>query len=228
VAKLASPLSAGGLLRGVAAAAAAFGVALAVQAATPADGLQLLTELGERLRSQPVWTATYRQEYVAAGMASGERAAGTVWLGWPDRALFVTGEPPIRVMGLEGRHVRLLDHEMSTCEEHELTDEEWQRVPLMAVLDPTTAVERFFVASPAPRRLTLAPRRPGGVARVEVQLGDDGLPVVVTVIDPQGARNRFDFRGWHGAKGPPKGEWLPAPMKGMVCEELDDRSPDPG
>lgn len=217
-----------GLRCGIGVLVAAWTMTLTVYAASPTDGLRLLTDLGERLRSRPVWTATYQQEYIAAGMASGERVAGTVWLGWPDRALFITGDPPLRLMGLEGRHVRLLDNEMSTCEEHELSEDEWQRIPLMAVLDPASAVDRFFVAAPGDRRLTLAPRKPGGVARVEIQLGTDGMPSSVTVVDPQGARNRFDFQGWHGAKRPPKGAWLPAPSQGVTCEKLDDRTPDPG
>ena len=203
-------------------------LALVVNAASPSDGIQLLTTLGQRLRSRPVWTAAYQQQYVAAGMSSGEEVAGRVWLGWPDRALFVTGDPPLRVMGLEGRHVRLLDNEMATCEEHELTDQEWQRIPLMAVLDPASAVDRFFVSSPGSRRLALAPRTPGGVARVEMLLGADGMPATVTVIDPQGARNRFEFAGWRGATGPPEGAWLPVPSQGVTCDKLDDRPPDPG
>ncbi len=131
------------------------------------------------------------QEYIPAGMTMGEEATGRVWLAWPDRALFHTGEPPFRLMGLQGRTVRLVDLHDETCDERTLSDREWERVPLAAVLDPRGALVHFDVVDRADNEIVLIPKEPGGVDRVEVDLGEDDLPDEVTIWDPQGAVNRL-------------------------------------
>ena len=213
-------------------AAGLLGALLALPAAGAADGdegdaIRALEELGRRLRARKVWTADYRQEYVPVGMARGDTEAGRVWLAWPDRALFVTGDPARRLMGLEGRTVRLVDLEMESCEEHRLTDEEWERIPLVAVLDPRAARERFGISMDGPDRLVLLPLVPGGISRAVVRLGPDGLPAEVTVTDTQGTVNNLRFTGWSGADGPPGDRWLPAPPEAVTCQRTDDRGDDP-
>jgi len=195
------------------------GVVAAVLAATVvrAGGLDTLEALGSRLRSQPVWQAEYTQEYVPAGMTLGDRESGRVWIAWPDLARFDAGDPVVRRMGLEGRRVRLVDLEASACDEHVLDDAEWARIPLAAVLEPRQAVDRFTVLEGDAGEVVLVPREPGGIDRVEVSIGDDGLPSVVRVVDPQGAVNRLEFSSWSPAASAPPGGWLPAVPQGVEC-----------
>ena len=118
-------------------------------------------------------------------------------------------------MGLEGRRVRLVDLEVQSCEDHTLSETEWERIPLVAVLDPSRAVERFTVTLDG-GWLVLVPREPQGVARVRVRTGADGLPAEVVVEDVSGAVNRFRFSGWRAAPAP-EGGWLPQPPAGLEC-----------
>ncbi|MFV2072888.1 MAG: outer membrane lipoprotein carrier protein LolA [Thermoanaerobaculales bacterium] len=186
--------------------------------ALPQDsGRTNLEALGQALRAGVVWRADYRQEYVAEGMSEGEKLAGVVWVAWPDRALFRSGEPVTRQMGLEGRRVRLLDLEVPSCDEHLLNDEEWARVPLAAVLDPAGATDHFTVLGSGERGFVLVPRQPGGVDRVEVVLGKKNLPREVVVIDPQGATNRLYFTDWRTTDAPPEGRWLPEAPPDLEC-----------
>ncbi len=169
-----------------------------------------------------MWRASYHQEYVAAGMTSGELEDGTVWIAWPDRAQFRGGDPVVRVMGLDGRTVRLLDLEATSCDDHTLDEDEWARIPLAAVLDPQRAVDRFAIIARGAGGIALEPREPGGVARVEVAVGGDGMPAEVVVIDPQGAVNRLRFEGWSADIEPPQGNWLPRPPHGLDCIAEDE------
>lgn len=205
-----------GISRVAVATGAAVLLGLAPLAAT--DGpIDRLERLGRTLRSQPAWSASYHQEYVPAGMTMGEEEVGTVWIAWPDRAHFSVGDPMVRVMGMDGRRVRLIDHESATCDDHQIDDDEWSKIPLAAVLDPQAAVDGFVVLDWGAAGVALEPRDPGGVARVEVELGSGGLPSEIVVIDPQGATNRLRFAGWRRAPGPPGGAWLPAAPAGIEC-----------
>ncbi len=195
---------------------------LAVAAAPVAgadDGVARLEGVGRALRRQAVWRASYHQSYVPAGMTRGEEQQGSVWVAWPDRALFAAGAPPVRQLGLEGRRVRLLDLEVPSCDDHELTDDEWARVPLAAVLDPSGAVERFVVSAAGERRVVLVPLAPGGVARVELEVDAAGMPVEVVVVDPQGAVNRVALADWAPGAAP---TWLPQPPPGLECVVGDE------
>jgi hypothetical protein len=194
-------------------------VVLLCPAAAPAQDLAMarLESLSRALRAEQAWRADYEQEYTPVGMTTGEAAVGRVWLAWPDRALFETGKPPVRLMGLDGRLARLVDLEAATCDEHRLSDHEWERVPLAAVLDPGTAVAHFTVAEHGDHGFVLIPREVGGIDRVEVVLGNGDLPAEVVVVDPQGAINRLRFEGWRGSTPPPGGAWLPAPPAGIEC-----------
>jgi hypothetical protein len=197
---------------------AAAAMALAAPVGAQDEGpIERLERLGRALRAHPVLRAPYHQEYVAAGMTAGEEVDGTVWVAWPDRALFRAGDPVIRLMGMKGRQVRLVDFEAAGCEDHVIDDEEWARIPLAAVLDPRQAMEQFAVLASGADGLVLIPHEPGGVARVELQLGPDSLPVEVTVIDPQGATNRLGFGGWQKDSRPLDGHWLPAPPEDVEC-----------
>jgi hypothetical protein len=198
----------------VAAATMALAVPTFAQDAGPIERLE---RLGRALRAQPVLRAPYHQEYIAAGMTAGDEVDGTVWVSWPDRALFRAGEPVIRLMGMDGRQVRLVDLEVAGCEDHLIDDEEWARIPLAAVLDPRQAMAHFAVLDSGADGLVLIPHEPGGVARVELQLGPDGLPLGVTVIDPQGATNRLDFGTWQKDSRPFDGRWLPEPPEDVEC-----------
>ncbi len=181
------------------------------------NGMSALTALGSALRGADAWRADYTQEYIAAGMGAGEVVTGVVTVGWPDRALFATGDPVIQTMGLEGRKVRLVDLEVPSCDEHVLGDDEWSRVPLAAVLDPAGAVEHFAVLDREPNGFTLVPREPGGVDRVEVTLDENSLPLEVLIVDPQGATNRLQFTQWTATDPPSEGRWLPSPPSGLEC-----------
>lgn len=198
--------------------AAALVVVLCAPALAAQGPLDVLREIAAALRSRPVLTAAYVQEYVPAGMTLGEEERGTLTLAWPDRALFVTGDPPVRLMGLDGRRVRLVDLEVSSCEDHTLSEAEWERIPLVAVLDPARAVERFTVTL-TQGWLVLVPREPEGLARVRVLTDVGGLPSEVVVEDVSGAVNRFRFTGWKAAPVPANG-WLPTPPAGLEC--IDD------
>jgi hypothetical protein len=184
----------------------------------PSGPIDVLEALGRTLRAQRVWQASYHQEYVAAGMSSGEEIDGMVWVSWPDRALFRSGDPTSRFMGMDGRRVRLLDLEERTCDDHLIDDDEWARIPLAAVLDPRQALDRFTVLGLGGNGLALIPREPGGVAKVEIELGPDGMPAEVVVIDPQGAVNRLRFDSWSYAEAPAGGSWLPGPPDDIDCE----------
>ncbi len=176
-----------------------------------------LRNLGTMLKTRTAWTAAYSQEYIPSGMTIGEVVDGRVWVSWPDRALFATGDPTVRWMGLAGLDVRLLDLENQTCDDHLLTIEEWERIPLVAVLEPENAVDRFVVDVNGEMGLSLTARKQGGVERVTVDVGADGLPQVIVVHDPQGATSTFTFENWQPAEGPPEAKWLPAPPEGIEC-----------
>ena len=182
-------------------------------------GIVRLEALGEALRRHEAWTAEYRQEYVAAGMSQGDEQKGKVWVAWPLRVLFETSDPEVRSLGLDGRRVRLVDVEAGSCDDHELTDEEWERVPLAALLDPRGAAERFSVSSTGGGGIVLEPRSKGGVNRVDVELDDAHMPLRFVVVDPQGAVNRVTFSGWKPAR--PPGAWLPDPPSGIICMDTE-------
>ncbi len=182
-----------------------------------AEPMADLERLGRVLKSQPGWTAPYRQIYVAAGMTGGDEVEGTVWLAWPSRARFVSGQPPVRLMGLDGRRVRLVDLEVGACDEHRLDDAEWARLPLAVVLDPAAAVDSFAVLPAVGAGFVLVPRSEGGVARVEVSLGGDGLPTEVVVRDLAGSTNRLVLGTWQAAPAAPDGGFLPTPPAGVDC-----------
>lgn len=199
------------------------------------SGIDRLEALASHLRSQPVWHARYVQEYVSAGMepgldgglvteeygsdgiASTDEEKGVVFVGWPDKARFDTGCPAIRRMGLDGRVVRLVDLEAESCDEHVLSDDEWRRIPLAAVLEPQRALDHFSVDVAGEDGLLLIPREAGGVSRLEVEIGADGMPSSITIEDSQGSVNRLDFTGWAPAATPPAGGWLPPVEGGLVC-----------
>ena len=196
--------------------------AVAPRAAAQTGPIERLEALGRTIRDGGVWRGSYHQEYVAAGMTTGEREDGVVWIAWPDRAQFRGGDPVVRVMGLDDRTVRLLDLEVSSCDDHTLDEDEWARIPLAAVLDPQRAVDRFAIISHGADGIALEPREPGGVARVEVTLGSDRMPVEVVVIDPQGAVTRLRFEGWSAGAAPPQGSWRPRPPTGIDCIAEDE------
>jgi len=198
-------------------AAATVILAVAGPAASQDGPIALLEALAGSLRERPVWTATYHQEFVPAGMTAGETVEGEVWVAWPDRAQFRSGHPTVRLMGLDGKQVRLVDLDLPSCEDHLLDDDEWARIPLAAVLDPQSAVDRFTVLAIGDRGVALEPRQPGGVARVEVVLRPDSLPLRVVVVDPQGATNRLEFGAWTPLEHPPEGGWLPPAPAGVEC-----------
>lgn len=185
-----------------------------VQSQEPA--LDRLDSLNRALARQAGWVADFKQESIPVGMSK-EVAKGRVWLAWPDRSLFLTGEPPYQKMGLSGRTVRLIDLRDETCDERVLTDREWERIPLAAVLDPRGALVHFTVADQDDDGIALIPKEPGGVDRVVVKLGGDDLPFEVTILDPQGAVNRLRFTNWNISAEPPEGLWLPTPPEGVEC-----------
>jgi len=207
---------------GVARVAVPLGILLCFVSAAHAQQTAMvhLEALGRSLKSQPGWTAEYHQEYLSVGLTIPEVTDGVVWVAWPDQAHFRFGRPEVRRLGLDGRMVRLVDFDLPSCDDHLLSDDEWARIPLAPVLDPNAALDRFTVIDFSGAGFVLVPREPGGVARLEVELGPDGLPARVTIVDPQGAVNRLDFRDWRPALDSPDGGWLPSPPDGVEC--VDD------
>lgn len=198
--------------------AVVLGLVFAVSWAASAQGpVEVLQGIAAALQRQPVWTADYVQEYLPAGMTEGDEERGTLTLAWPDHALFIAGDPPVRLMGMVGRAVRLLDLEVPSCDDHQLTREEWERTPLIAILEPQRAVERFSVALEG-STLVLRPRNAGGVSRLAVTVDDKGLPAQVTIEDAAGAVNRLTFSRWRRGASP-AGGWLPPPPGGLVCSQ---------
>jgi len=192
--------------------------ALAVGGGAAAEGpIDRLESLGRVLRQEHAWRATYQQEYLPAGMTVGEQDSGTVWVAWPDRAFFRFGTPVVREMGMEGRRVRLVDLDVASCDDHRIDEDEWQRIPLAAVLDPRSALDGFTILENEAAGFSLIPHDHGGVARVDVTLKANKLPDEVVVTDPQGATNRLKFGEWQAEEGPPDGKWLPVPPAGMEC-----------
>lgn len=179
--------------------------------------IERLEALNHALSSAAVWHAEFDQEYTPVGMTMGEKAHGQVWLAWPDRAIFHTGEPPFRLMGFQGRTVRLVDLPDETCDEHQLSDREWERVPLAALLDPRGALVHFDIVTGIDAGITLTPKELGGVDRVEVILGEDDLPDEISIWDPQGAVNSLVFSDWTESKEPPDGGWLPKAPTNVEC-----------
>ncbi len=155
----------------------------------------------------------------SAALSLGDEQKGEVWVAWPLRVLFETTEPEVRSLGLDGRRVRLVDVEAGSCDDHELTDEEWERVPLAALVDPRGTAERFSVSSAEGGGIVLEPRSPGGVSRVEVELDDAHMPLRFVVVDSQGAVNRVSFSGWKPAR--PPAAWLPDPPGGVMCVDTE-------
>ncbi len=192
-------------------------MAAAGAAAAQSGAMTALERLGSALRTSDAWRADYEQEYVAAGMTRGEVVHGSVTVAWPDRARFETGEPATQLMALDGRLVRLVDLEIGSCDQHLLDDEEWSRIPLAAVLDPSAAITHFTVVAHGDPGFALIPHRPGGVQRVEVLLGERGLPIEVVIVDPQGATNRLRFSAWRTTAPPAGANWLPDPPAGVEC-----------
>jgi hypothetical protein len=192
--------------------------ALAVAGGAAAEGpIDRLESLGSVLRQERAWQAIYQQEYLPAGMTVGEQESGTVWVAWPDRAFFRFGTPVVREMGMEGRRVRLVDLDVASCDDHQIDEDEWQRIPLAAVLDPRSALDGFTILENGTAGFSLIPHDPGGVSRVDVTLTANMLPDEVVVTDPQGATNRLKFGQWQAVEGPPDGDWLPVPPAGMEC-----------
>jgi len=192
---------------------------LVASTAFPDSGgpVSILEELGALLKSREAWKASYVQEYIPAGMDLGEEVSGELRIAWPDHALFLQKEPEKRSMGLEGRRLRLVDFEALSCDEHILSEEEWQRVPLIAVLDTRQALEHFSILKGDSGAILLLPHEKGGVERVELSLGPKGLPGTLIIRDPQGAISTFHFTGWKAVKKPAGESWLPEPPEGVGC-----------
>lgn len=182
--------------------------------------IERLTALGEAMRSQPVLSSEYVQVNLPAGMSLGDEVRGRVWVSWPDRALFVWGDPEVGQMGLDGRRTRVLDRETGTCDDHHLTEEEWQQVPLAAVLEPAAAMDRFVVIARDHGGFDLIPRESGGVDRIEVELDGESFPTRLVITNPQGGTNTFEFGGWKVADAPRQG-WLPDPPRGVECQTIE-------
>ena len=198
------------------AVAGVLGVLVAVcSAVADDDSLGKLVALRAALQAEAVWQVPFTQEYVPAGFSEGDRVTGQLWLQWPDRMLFVSGEPPVQWLGLHGRQVRLLDLDAETCEDHRLSDQEWERIPLVAVLDPQRAVELFSITAGADGEIVLLPSGRSDLERLQLAVAENGLPLELVVHDGQGSVNRFLFEGWEAAES--SVEWIPQPPDGVAC-----------
>jgi hypothetical protein len=179
------------------------------------DPMATLVELREALQAETAWVVEFDQEYIPAGFDDGDRVTGRLWLAWPDRMLFVSGDPPVQWLGLEGRWTRLIDLDAGTCEDHRLTDEEWERIPLVVVLDPQRAVELFTITSSPDGAVVLLPAQRSDLERVQLRVDAAGLPLELEVHDGQGSINRFDFGTWSPASSDVA--WIPEPPEDVSC-----------
>jgi len=196
-------------------------VACQSASAEQSSGIDRLERMARKLKTHTAWKGQYHQVYLPAGMTQGEESSGTVWLAWPDKAMFQTDEEPGRITGLDGRVVRLIDLEVPSCDQQELSDEEWAQMPLAAAIDPQGALDHFAVLALDEQGVALIPKALSGVARVEVVMNAEDLPRQVTILDPQGATNTFSFDSWKARElGPPKG-WLGQPPPGLNCVSVE-------
>ncbi len=195
-------------------AAVTIGV-LPVSVCAEDDAMAALVDVREALRSVATWKVPFEQEYIPAGFTEGDRTSGQLWLQWPDRMLFVSGSPPVQWLGLEGRRTRLLDLDAGTCEDHVLTDEEWERIPLVAVLDPQRAVELFTIMQGPAGEIVLLPRQRSDLERIELTARDNGLPAQLKIHDGQGSVNIFEFQTWSAADS--EVSWIPEAPDNVSC-----------
>ncbi|MGQ9496169.1 MAG: LolA family protein [Thermoanaerobaculaceae bacterium] len=152
------------------------------------------------LTKYPAWEANFSQTFVPVGFSTGAEEKGVFTFSHPSRLRFDYASHPKRIFALDGAQARLLDVEMRTCQTYTLGEGAWAALPLVALTDPGAMAQLFVVEGQAPT-IVLRPRKEiPEVAKVELVLGDDGLPRQLTVVDLSGNENRFSFWQWRTRK----------------------------
>lgn len=148
------------------------------------------------LTKNPAWEAKFSQIFVPAGFSTGVEEKGVFTFSHPSRLRFDYTTHPKRIFALDGAQARLLDVEVRTCQAYTLGEGAWAALPFVVLTDPGAMAQLFVVEGEGPR-FVLRPRKElPEVARVELVLGEDGLPQQLTVVDLSGNENRFVFKQW--------------------------------
>lgn len=181
-----------------------------------------LERLAATLQEAPAWKAEFSQVFLPAGLSRGSEEHGVVTFAHPSRLRFdYTTEPP-RVFAVDGSLARMVDPEAGTCHAVTLSEGAWASLPLAALSDPGSLRAHFQVEE-ASGRIVLIPRNLSPeLARVEVSLGEDGLPQLVVIEDGSGNRNQFRFSRWKRVKKVETGLFAPNLPGQPPCLPRDD------
>jgi len=175
---------------------------LSAALSSAASAAPTLESLAAAINAAPAWRASFAQRYVPAGFAEGTTDHGVVTVAPPVRLRFEYRGENDQVFAVDGAVVRLVDPEAGTCDAVRLDTATWGRLPLAALLDPAAAGQAFDSVS-RDTTLVLVPREPmAELARLEVTVGQDGLPATVAVLDAAGNRNELSFRDWRRQREP--------------------------
>jgi outer membrane lipoprotein-sorting protein len=188
---------------------------LALLAPPEQDGLD---RLAAALRAAKAWRAAFEQVYTPEGFTQGTTESGHLTLVPPGRLRFdyTSGSP--RVFASDGSIGRLVDPAAGSCDAVRLDTGSWSRLPLAAALDPAAARRAFSVESRGPS-LRLIPLAPSPeLVEITVALDAEGMPASVTVRDPAGNSNRFNFTHWKSAAEPPAAFFRPALPGSSPCQ----------
>jgi hypothetical protein len=98
----------------------------------------------------------------------------------------------------------------------------WGRIPLAVLLDPGAARSAFTTRASGPT-LTLTPRQPSAeLAELQITVGEEGLPVLLVLLDASGARNEFRLAGWRGIDPPAIEQFRPSLPGAPPCVPAEE------
>jgi outer membrane lipoprotein-sorting protein len=190
---------------------------LAAVAATPVAAPSV-EQVAAALRRSPCWSAAFTQRWVPAGFETGATEGGHLTVAFPAMLRFDYAGAAERVFATDGAVARHVDAAAGSCTAVRIDSGTWGRLPLAAILDPGAAREAFAITATG-RTLTLAARKPTPeLATVEVEVGENGLPQRVTVIDGGGNRNEFSFTAWSPGPEPAADLFRPALAGASPCD----------
>jgi len=182
----------------------------------------LLDRVAAELRSAPCWRADFEQRYVPAGFDTGATDRGHLTLVHPGSLRFDYEGEQGRLFATDGSVARYLDLGAVTCTAVRIDATTWGKLPLAAVLDPGAARAAFAIEGEG-RRLTLTPHQTTPeLARVEVEIGPDGLPASVTIVDGSGNHNGFALSRWERVDLPDASFFRPALPGAAACEPVEE------
>jgi outer membrane lipoprotein-sorting protein len=184
-------------------------MALALLLALSSQAPAQLERLAAALRGAAAWQADFVQSYTPAGFAAATVDRGTVIVAAPARLRFDYSTGSRRAFAVDAVVARLVDFTGGTCDAVRLDEGAWARLPLAAILDPSSA-ERAFAVAAVGRTLTLTPRQPtADLSELAVTVDDKDMPVLVAVTDASGNRNEFALSHWRAAAALPDAAFRP-------------------